>query len=73
MAERRALPASDFAVPSKRPGPGSYPIEDASHRQNALARSSGKPVAGKVKAAVKRKAPATSQWQGVANQMLGAK
>lgn len=31
MAQRRALPKSDFAVPSKAPGPGSYPIPDASH------------------------------------------
>lgn len=72
MAERRALPKSDFAVPSKAPGPGSYPIEDAAHRRNALSRASGKPVAAKVRAAVKRKAP-QSQWQGVANKMLGAK
>ena len=35
MAERRALPASDFAVPSKRPGPGSYPILDKGHAQAA--------------------------------------
>ena len=31
MADRRALPKSDFAVPSKAPGPGSYPIPDAAH------------------------------------------
>lgn len=31
MAQRRALPLSDFAVPSKAPGPGSYPIPDAGH------------------------------------------
>lgn len=30
-AERKALPKSDFAVPSKAPGPGSYPIPDAKH------------------------------------------
>ncbi len=30
-AERRALPKSAFAVPSKAPGPGSYPIPDAGH------------------------------------------
>ncbi len=57
MAERKKLPKSDFAVPSKAPGPGSYPIEDATHRRNALSRSSGKPVAGKVRAAVRRKSP----------------
>ncbi len=31
MAQRRKLPKSDFAVPSKAPGPGSYPINDAAH------------------------------------------
>ena len=31
MAERRALPKSDFAVPSKAPGPGSYPMPDKQH------------------------------------------
>ena len=35
MAERRALPKSDFAVPSKAPGPGSYPIPDAGHAHSA--------------------------------------
>lgn len=31
MAERRRLPKSDFAVPSKAPGPGSYPMPDKEH------------------------------------------
>lgn len=56
-ADRKAIPKSDFAVPSKAPGPGSYPIEDRSHAANALARSSGKPVQGQVAAAVHRKYP----------------
>lgn len=61
--QRKALPTQDFAVKSKAETPqgkatgGSYPIPDKSHAQNALARSSGKPVAAKVKAAVKRKFP----------------
>ena len=49
-AKRRdALPASDFAVPGRR-----YPVEDASHARNALARVSqhGSPAE---KAAVRRK------------------
>jgi hypothetical protein len=55
MAQRRALPKSDFAVPSKAPGPGSYPIPDASHAKNAKARASQ--FAGpKVKAKVNAKA-----------------
>lgn len=35
-AERNKLPDSDFAEPSKR----KYPIEDESHRKNALSRVS---------------------------------
>lgn len=34
-AERKALPAKDFALPG-----GRYPIENASHARNALARAS---------------------------------
>ena len=56
-AKRRAIPKSSFAVPSKSPKSGSYPINDAKHARNALARSSGKAVAGKVRAAVARKYP----------------
>lgn len=40
MAERKKLPKSDFAVPSKAPGPGSYPITDKKHA--AVAKSYGK-------------------------------
>jgi hypothetical protein len=54
---RQAIPKSDFAVPNKAPASGSYPIPDASHARNALARASGKPVEAKVRAAVKRKFP----------------
>ena len=62
-AARKSLPTSDFAVPSKAKSPkgkaksGSYPIPDESHARNALARSSGKPVEAKVRAAVKHKFP----------------
>jgi len=31
MAQRKALPKSAFAVPSKAPGPGSYPMPDKEH------------------------------------------
>lgn len=60
---RKALPKSDFAVKSKagsaagKAAGGSYPIPDRSHAANALARSSGKPEAAQVRAAVKRKYP----------------
>jgi hypothetical protein len=55
MAQRRALPKSDFAVPSKAPGPGSYPIPDAGHAKAAksMAGRFGSPA---VKSAVKKKA-----------------
>lgn len=53
MAQRKALPKSDFAVPSKAPGPGSYPIPDKQHAAVAkgLAGMHGGP-----KAAVAKKA-----------------
>ena len=51
-AKRKAIPGKEFAGPDR-----SYPIEDASHARNALARSSGKPIAGRIRAAVKRKYP----------------
>ena len=49
---RNAIPTKDFAGPDR-----SYPIADKSHARNALARASGKPVAGRVRAAVHRKYP----------------
>lgn len=55
-AERRnALPSKDFAGPDR-----SYPIQDANHARNALARVSqhGYPeLKAKVRAAVHRKYP----------------
>jgi len=62
-AARKKIPSSSFAVPAKAGSPkakaksGNYPIEDAAHARNALARSSGKPVAKQVKAAVAKKYP----------------
>jgi hypothetical protein len=38
-AQRAALPLSDFGVPSKAPGPGSFPMPDASHAANAKSRA----------------------------------
>jgi hypothetical protein len=64
MAARKRLPAKDFAVPSKRPGSGSYPIENPSHARDALARASGKPVQAKVDAAVHRKYPSMGKRKG---------
>ena len=56
---RNALPAKTFAGPDR-----SYPIPDASHARNALARASGKPVAARVRAAVHRKFPGIGKAQG---------
>jgi len=56
-AARRKIPKGKFAVPSKAPGPGSYPIADRNHAKDALARSSRKAVAAKVRAAVHREYP----------------
>jgi hypothetical protein len=35
-AQRRRLPKSDYAVPSKAPKSGSYPINDKAHARSAL-------------------------------------
>ena len=55
--QRKALPTGTFAIPEKR----AYPLENASHARNALARASGKPVEARVKAAVARKFPGIKQ------------
>lgn len=51
--KRQELPKEDFVFPKTR----RYPIEDAAHARDALARSSGKPEHATVVAAVKRKYP----------------
>lgn len=38
-AQRKRLPKSSFGVPSKAPGPGSYPMPDKAHARNAKARA----------------------------------
>ena len=58
--QRQRLPRSDFAIPEKAPGPGSYPIPDEAHARDALARvhANGTPEERqRVYAAVKRKFP----------------
>ena len=52
-AQRQHLPKTDFVFPKTR----RYPIEDAAHARDALARSSGKPEHAEVVAAVRRKYP----------------
>ena len=52
-AKRNRLPKSDFVEKGAR----KYPIPDASHARDALARSSGKPEHSSVVGAVRRKFP----------------
>lgn len=61
-AQRKKISPKDEAVPSKdsKKGgavSGSYPIPDLAHARNALARSSGKPVAAEVRRKVYAKYP----------------
>ena len=61
---RKKIKRKNFAIKSKAPGPGSYPIHDLSHARNALARVSqfGTPAEkAKVRAAVNRKYPALKE------------
>ena len=53
QAKRDDLPKGDFVFPKTR----RYPIEDAAHARDALARSSGKPEHSAVVAAVRHKFP----------------
>lgn len=69
MARRKKLPSSDFALPGKGEGAsgkgaGSYPIPDAGHARNALARVSqhGSPEEKtRVRAKVRAKFPGVAQ------------
>ncbi len=57
---RQNLPKSNFAIPSKAPGAGSYPIDTANRARNALSRVSqfGNPSQqSQVKSAVHSKYP----------------
>jgi len=59
-SQRNNLSSGDFAIPSKAPGSGSYPIPDLAHARNALARASqfGSPAEQQqVRQAVYRKFP----------------
>lgn len=69
MGQRKKLPSKDFALPGKGAGPskkgaGSYPVPDASHARNALARVSqhGTPAEkARVRAKVHAKFPTIGQ------------
>ena len=58
--ERKEIPKSEFAIPEKAPGPGSYPMPDEAHARNAWARVNafGTPEEkAKVLRAIKNKYP----------------
>lgn len=57
MAQRRRLPKSAFAVPSKAPGPGSYPIPDAAHKRAAAGLAAMHHASSSVKAKIRAKKP----------------
>ena len=57
---RKGLAKSDFAIPSKAPGPGSYPTPDIDHARVALSMVAAHGTAGeqdKVRAHVYKKFP----------------
>ena len=72
MAQRKALPKSAFAVPSKAPGPGSFPMNDAAHVVAAkrMARTPSDKAAVAKKAAQKKASAKGSMWSAIANKML---
>jgi len=65
-ASRKKLPKSDFVEKGTR----TYPIPDAAHARDALARSSGKPEHASVVAAVKRKFPKIKITKGKQSSRL---
>lgn len=56
MAERKKLPKSDFAVPSKAPGPGSYPMPDKAHEKAAFGMAGMHHASKSVKGKISKKA-----------------
>lgn len=55
--QRRSIPKAKFVFPEKAPGPGSYPIENLAHADDALARAKGTADEAAVKTAVYRDYP----------------
>lgn len=65
--ERDKLPDTAFVFPKDR----SYPIHDASHARDALARSAGKPEEKAVRAAVRKRYPGIDQGAAAKSGMRG--
>jgi len=53
--QRKALPKSDFGIPSKAPGHGSYPINDKAHAKVAKSYASKEEKEGKLSKADEKK------------------
>lgn len=67
MAQRRALPKSKFLVPSKAPGPGSYPVPDASHKRSAVGLAGmhhGKAGAARIRSKLKHRGTLSDRMKG---------
>ena len=60
---RNSLPTKEFAGPDR-----SYPIQDASHARNALARASGRPVEAEISAKVHSKYPGIGEGSMVSKR-----
>lgn len=70
-AQRNAIPSKSFALPGRR-----YPIEDANHARNALARVSqyGTPEEkARVRAAVHSKYPSIGKHERMTKALMGKK
>ena len=65
-AKRNALPSRDFAVAGRK-----FPINDANHARNALARASGTSVEGEVRRKVHAKFPGIGEANHVVHKSVG--
>ena len=65
--QRKSMPKDEFVFPADK----RYPINDENHARNALARSSGKPEEGKVRAAVHRKFPGIGKAHAINKALKG--
>ena len=53
--QRKAMPKSEFGVPSKAPGKGSFPINDKTHAEKALQFEKSAPPAARPRIETKAK------------------
>jgi peptidoglycan hydrolase-like protein with peptidoglycan-binding domain len=65
MAERKAIPSSQYVFPDRAPAVGAYPIHDRKHGGIALAFAKGRPEEATVRAKVCRKYPDLPSCRGM--------